>query len=184
MKKYLNEGHFGLVLGTTAFIYFLYTGLTRDKITSDNDLVEVKGKYLRHSFKDVIEYKNSSHQYYIWTEEYSNAFQVKADYLGIFNGRDFITKIKRGDEVIFTIPKRLINKLNSADNVFVTSIQINRRTYLNKNETLDIERHLATSNADYYIGTMYLVVGLFVYFRRRLRQAKTTANKSYKPLFY
>jgi len=173
MKKYLNEGHLGLFFGLTAFVYFLFTGLTREKITSDNDLVEIRGKYLRHSFKDNTGFKNFTHQYYIWIENYSKAFQVKAGYLGIFNTQEFLRNVSQGDDLTFSIPKRLIEKLNSADNVFLTSIEGGGRTYLDKNKVLEIEKDLATSNSDYFFGMGFLIAGLIVYLRLRLAKTKS-----------
>lgn len=76
MKKYLNEAFLGLLIGVGACIYFLYNGLTKVNVTSPNDLIEIKGTYLRHSFKDNTGFKNFTHQYYVWTANYSNAFQV------------------------------------------------------------------------------------------------------------
>lgn len=177
MEKYLNEGVLGLIIAVVAFPYFIYTGLTREKITSDQDLVEIRAPYLRHSFMDNEGFKNFTHQYYIWTENQKLAFQVKADYLGIFNKTDFAKTIVQGDTLIFTVPKGQLKKSDADDHYFVTSIESDGTIYLDKDEVLKIERKSASSNADYYIGTMYLVVGLFVYFRWRLRQAKTTANK-------
>lgn len=168
MKKYLNEGHLGLLFGFLAFIYFLYTGLTRDKINTDNDLTEIKGTYLRYSFKDNTGFRNFTHQYYIWIKEYSNAFQIKADYLRIFDRQEFTTNIRLGDSLNLTIPKRLYETLNSGNKVLVTSIEKQGKIYLNKNEVLEIENDLATSKSDYYLGTMYFVAGLFLYFKRRL----------------
>ncbi|MBL4578514.1 MAG: hypothetical protein JKX74_08580 [Flavobacteriales bacterium] len=124
MKKYLNVGHLGLLLGIVAFGYFLFIGLTREKINSENDLIEIKGNYIKHSFEDNVGYRNQGHQYYIWTDSYSNAFQIKADYLGIFKKQDFLSRVGYAEKASFTIPKYQINKLNTTDNVFVTSIRI------------------------------------------------------------
>lgn len=169
IKKYLTEGNFGLFFGIAAFSYFLCTGLTREKLTSEKDLVEIEGNYLKHSFKDNKGFKNFTHEYYIWTDNYKNAFQVTADYLILFNRKDFLAKVNQGNNVKFTIPKNLIGKLNLEENVFVTSIVVEGSTYLDSQEVLERERKLATSNADYYIGTGCLMAGLFVYFRRRLK---------------
>jgi len=98
--------------------------------------------------------------------------------LRIFNGRDFITNVQPGDIVLFTIPKNQQKQLDTSDNVSVTSIESGGRIYLKKNEVLEIEKELATSNSDYFIGTMYLAAGLVVFFRRRFRQPKTTSNKN------
>ena len=176
MKKYLNEGVLGLIIAVVAFPYFIYTGLTREKITSDRDLVEIRTPYLRHSFVDNEGFKNFTHQYYIWTENQKLSFQVKADYLRIFKKADFTKTVVQGDTIKFTVPKGQLKKSGTDDHYFVTSIESKGTIYLDKNEVLEIERKLAASNSDYYFGLMYLVVGLFVYFRWRLKQAKTTAN--------
>lgn len=167
MKRYLTEGHFGLLFGLTAFFYFLYTGLTREKIESENDLIEVQGRFLNYSFKDNIGYKRQGHQYYIWIDGYKNAFQIKADYLRIFKGVEFITTVRRGDNVQFTIPKFQTDKLNTEQNVFVTSIKVKRSTYLSKDKTLEIERGIASSYADFFLAGGFLIVGLVVYVRKR-----------------
>ena len=175
MKKYLNEGYLGLAVGVIAFIYFISTGLTREKITSDRDLVEIKTPYLRHLFIDKEGFKNFTHQYYIWTENQENAFQVKADYLKIFKQADFLKRVILGDTITFTVPGGQLKKSGTDDHYFVTSIESKGTIYLDKDEVLKIERKLAASNADYFIGTGFLIAGLFAYFKRRL--AKTTANK-------
>ena len=167
MKKYLTERHFGLAFGVMAFIYFLYTGLTRDKIQSKEDLTEVQGKFLNYSFKDNTGYKRQGHEYYIWIDTFKNAFQIKADYLGIFKGIDFISNVRRGDNVEFTIPKFQTDKLKTDENVFVTSIKVKRSTYLSKDETLEIEKGIASSYTDFFLAGGFLVVGLVVYFRKR-----------------
>jgi hypothetical protein len=167
MKKYLNEGYFGLLCGVVALIYFSYQGLTREKIKSKDDLTEVQGNFLDYSFKDNTGYKRLGHQYYIWIEGYQNPFQIKADYLGIFKGVEFITTVRRGDKVQFTIPKFEANKLNSDENVFVTSIKVKRSTYLSMDKTLEIENEILSSYADYFLAGGFFLVGLVVYIRKR-----------------
>jgi hypothetical protein len=167
MKRHLNKGFLELIFGVVAFTYFIYTGLTREKITSDLDFVEIRSPYLRHSFVDNEGFKNSTHQYYIWTKNQKLSFQVKADYLKIFKKAEFTKTLVQGDIIAFTVPKRQLEKSGTDEHYLVTSIESKGAVYLDKAEVLKIERKLATSNADYYIGTMFLVGGLFVYFKRR-----------------
>lgn len=167
MKKYLTEGHFGLLFGVIAFIYFLYTGLTKEKIDSENDLTEVRGKFSNYSFKDNTGHKRQGHQYYIWIDRYQNAFQIKANYLSVFKGVEFITTVRPGDDIQFTIPKFQANKLNSDENVFVTSIKVKRAIYLSKDKTLEIEKGIASSYDDFFLAGLFLTVGLVVYIRKR-----------------
>jgi hypothetical protein len=166
MHKYIK--YLGLLFGVTAFIYFTYSGLTRDKIESKDDLTELKGKFVRYSFTDGTGFKGNGQEYYFWLDNYQNAFQIPADYLRVFRGREFVSAIKSGDDIALTIPKSKANKLNSPDeNVFVTSIRVKWSTYLNKEEVLKIEKELATSYAEYIIGTLYLIAGVVIYFRNR-----------------
>jgi hypothetical protein len=133
---------------------------------------------LRHSFVDNKGLKNFTHQYFIWTKHGKTPLQVKADYLGIFKKEDFKKTIQQGDTITFTIPKEQLRlgRSRTEDHYFVTSIESKGIIYLDKDEVLKLERESAASNVDYYIGTMYFVAGLFLYFRWRLKQAKTTAN--------
>ncbi|WP_276371936.1 hypothetical protein [Chryseolinea sp. H1M3-3] len=84
--------------------------------------------------------------------------------------------VVQGDTITFTISKGQLKKSGTDDHYLVTSIESEGTIYLDKDEVLKIERKLAASNADYYFGLMYPVVGLFVYFRWRLKQTKTAAN--------
>lgn len=167
MRKYLNEAYLGLLLGICVGIYFLYTGLTKEKITSDKDLSEIKGTYYKHSFKDNTGFKNFTHQYYIWTAEYPSAFQIKADYLSIFDSTKFSLDLKSGDSIRFSIPTKLKTKLNSTDNIFVTSIKTNKTIYLDQNKILEKEKQSADSSFDYVISIIALISGIFTYFKRR-----------------
>jgi hypothetical protein len=167
MKKHFSEKHFGLLFGIIAFMYFSYQGLTREKIESKDDLTEVQGKFLNYSFKDDVGYKRQGHQYYIWIDNYRNPFQVKADYLGIFKGAEFLKTVKQGDNIKFTIPKFQINKLNTNKSVFVTSVTVKRSTYLSKEETFEIEKGVATLYGDFLLAFGFLLVGLVVYFIKR-----------------
>jgi len=59
MKNFLNEEHLGQLFGIVAFVYFLYAGLAKDQITSDNDLIKVEGTYLRQSSRTTQDLKTS-----------------------------------------------------------------------------------------------------------------------------
>ncbi|GAA4425328.1 hypothetical protein GCM10023188_06160 [Pontibacter saemangeumensis] len=167
MKRFLNEGHLALLFGLTAFTYFLYIGLTKESITSPKDLVEIEGTYEKHSFKDNTGFKNFTHEYYIWTDNHRNTFQVKADYLHIFNRKDFLSNVNQGDKIKFTIPSKSVKSLDSEKNIHVTSVEVEGKTYLDKNRVLEIEKKIASSNEDYFIGAGFLIIGLFGYLRKR-----------------
>ena len=84
-----------------------------------------------------------------------------------FNGEQFASNIKLGDSIVFTIPTYLKTKLNSEENVFVTSILANSVTHLDKTKVLDFEKHLADTNMDYVFAFGYLAAGIWVYLSKR-----------------
>lgn len=133
------------------------------------DFVEIRTPYLRHSFVDNEGFKNMTHQYYIWTENKKLSFQIKANYLSIFKKEEFTKTLVQGDTIAFTVPKGQLEKSETDEHYLVTSIESKGAVYLDKAEVLKIEGRLATSYADYYIGIMFLIGGLFAYFKRRLR---------------
>jgi len=167
MRKYLHEKYLRLLFGIAALAYFSYQGLTREKIESEGDLTEVQGKFLKYSFQDHTGYKRQGHQYYIWIDAYPNTFQIKADYLGIFRVVEFVTTVRPGNTVNFTIPKYQVKELNTNKNLFVTSIKVKQTTYLTKNEVLEIEKGIATSYADFYLAGLFSIAGLVMYLRNR-----------------
>lgn len=169
MEKYI-----GLLFGIIGFIYFSYTGVTREKIESENDLTEIKGTFSTYSFKDRTGSRKQGRQYYIWLENYQNAFQIKADYLGGFDKNLFVSSIKKGDDIKITFPKAHLDRLNSEENVMITSIKANRKIYLSQDDTLKKEEDLASSNMDYYLAFGFLIVGGIKYMMDKNR---TTANQ-------
>jgi len=175
MKKYLQDKYLGLFFCIGFSIYFTYDFVTKERIESEDDLIEVQGKLVDYSFKEGTGRKRMGHEYYISLDSYSNQFQIKADYLDKFNAFDFVTLVRPGDDVTFTIPKCQFEKLNSNDKVLVTSIRVKRRTYLDKRDVLENEK----SYALLYGAGAFLILG-FIIFKIREYQAKTTANKMYK----
>lgn len=176
MQKYFNEGNIILTLGVLAFCYFVYQGVHRDFIKSEQDLISFEGQYADHTFLDNTGFKNMGREYYIWIEGYSNRFQVPANYLGVFQKALFDQKVKKGDKISISYARTQNDRINSNEDIFLTSVRISGFTYLNKNEVLKIEDELSKSNSDYYIGLMYLGAGLIVFIRHRLKRKKTNAN--------
>ena len=170
MQKYFNEGNIIFSLGIFAFCYFVYQGVNRDSLKSEKDLISVEGRYTHHKFLDNTGFKNMGHEYYIWIEGYSNRFQVPANYLGVFQKELFEQKVKKGDNISISYAKTQNDRINSNEDVFLTSVSVNGFTYLDKNEILVIEDKLSKSNSDYYIGLMYLVAGLIVFIRHRIKR--------------
>lgn len=177
MQKYFNEGNIILTLGILSFCYFVYQGVNRDFLKSEQDLINVEGRYTHHTFLDNTGFKNMGREYYIWIEGYSNRFQIPANYLGVFQKALFEQKVNKGDKILISYARTQIDRINSNEDIFLTSLRINGFTYLNKNEVLKIEDKLSKSNSDFYIGLMYLVAGLIVFIRYRLKRKKLMPTK-------
>jgi hypothetical protein len=75
--------------------------------------------------------------------------------------------VKPGNEVTFTIPKFMLDKLNFDENVFVTSIDVNGKNYLSKTDVFENENSTINKYADFSLGGMFLVVGLVAYIKNR-----------------
>lgn len=179
MRKYYNEGIGMLIFGVLGFCYFTYQGFTREYITNTDELVNLKGKYIAHSFKDNTGHKGVGHQYYIWAEPYTNRFQIPANYLGLFRKQIFEFRIKKDDIISFTIPQKLEDKLNTDYNIIVTSIRANGQTYLNKSDVINRENELSNSYSDFYLAIFFLIIGIAVYLRYLCKDKNTNANIKY-----
>lgn len=177
MQKHFNEGTIILTLAILAFCYFVYQGVNREFIHSEDDLLSVEGRYTDHTFLDNTGFKNMGREYYIWIEGYSNRFQIPANYLSVFQKSLFELKVKEGNEISISFAKTQNDNINSTNDVFLTSVRVNGFTFLNKNDVLNIEDKLSASNSDFYLGLMYLVVGLIAFIRHRLKRKKLATSK-------
>ena len=163
MTVHSNRDYSGLVLGIIISICFVYSGITKEKIESSKDLTSINGKFVKASFLD----KGAVRQYYFWIDGYRNAFQISAEYLKIFNKNEFIVKLSPGDEMMVTIPKRLYTALDTDEILFVTSIQVGKVMYLDKDKVLKIEKKLAASNTEFYAAGVSLILGFILFIKKR-----------------
>jgi hypothetical protein len=163
MTKYLQDRYLGLIFCIAFSIYFTYEFFTGDKVESEDDLIEIEGRLADYSFKDGTGYKRIGHEYYLLLDNYSNVFQIKADYLNDFKALDFISTVNKGNKVSFTIPRSQQKNLNTKENVLVTSIKVKRKTYLDKNNVIETEQ----SYTLLYGAFGFLVLGLLIFKFRR-----------------
>lgn len=167
MTVYSNRDYLGLAFGIIMCIFFLYSGITKEKIESPNDLTQIKGTFSKYSFQDGTGYKRQGREYYFWMGSYGNAFQISAEYLGIFDEDEFMVKLRPGDEMTITIPKRLYGAVDTDEIIFVTSIQVGKDTYLDKDKVLKIEKKLADSNTEFYAAGVALILGFVLFIKGR-----------------
>lgn len=163
MAKYSQDRYFGLIFCVAFSFYFTYEFFTKDKVESEKDLMEIEGQLADYSFRDGTGHRRMGHEYYILLSNYSNVFQIKADYLNDFKALDFISMVNKGNKVTLTIPKSQEKYLNTKDNVFVTSIKVKRKTYLDKNKVIDSEQ----SYTLLYGAAGFLILGFIIFKFRR-----------------
>jgi hypothetical protein len=139
MGKYFTKKYVALFLCFGFALLFTIIFFTKDKIKSEKDLLEIRGPLADFSFRDNTGFRNRGRQYDIKLGSFNNTFRIKADYLGDFYKYEFLNYVNKGDILIITIPKSKIGKLNSGNRIFLTSIQIKDRTFLNKRTVIEIE---------------------------------------------
>ena len=84
-----REKYFGTTISILIGVFFIYHGFSRDSINSDKDLYEVTGTLNEYSFEESDSFRRNNIYYYLWLTEYSNRFQIKADFANYFNRRKF-----------------------------------------------------------------------------------------------
>jgi hypothetical protein len=147
-----------------AALFFFYHQLSRDTIKTDADLLKIDGIVMNYSFADKQNGRGILHQYYIWLDGYTNAFQIPADFLSHFEKNEFEAHVKKGDSLSVTIPRQKMAELNtSTDNIYLMSIDEGTYNYLDKAKTMKIEN----SGFDIYAGIFFLVIGVGFYLFKR-----------------
>jgi hypothetical protein len=154
-------------------LFFLYHHLTRDTLKSDNDLVQINGPVKDYSFADKQRGLRTTHEYYVWLDNYENAFQIKADFLDYFKKNEFKAQVRKGDSILLTIPKQKTIYLNAgAENIYVLSIDHQNKNYLDKTKTMKTEN----SGFDLYATAFFLLIGTAYYLFKK-RHAKTSLSQ-------
>jgi hypothetical protein len=150
-----------LRMGYTCCIFaiaYLALLFSRPKVHSENDLYFLNGEYQNYQFTDGT---RGSHTYLIWLKNYSNPFQVDANFLDLFNKYEF-EELPSDYPLTLSISKEDLNKLNNPnDNVRVFSIVYDNVKYLDTVDT--IKEYNSILNYCYFFGLLVAGV-LLVYF--------------------
>lgn len=115
-------------------------------------------------------YKSRLHKYLIWLYPYSNTFQISANHLSAFDEEAFRSQIKYNDTFTITIPAYQEKNINTEDKVFITSIKVNNKFYLKPEDVFSIETSFMSRYGDYCIGLMWLMIGIFKYFKYKRKR--------------
>lgn len=142
-------------------IYFYYTEATRERLSTTDDLVALEGRLINYSFKDNTGFKKQGHTYYIYLNEFSCTFQIKADYLRFFNRPQFENNVKPNDRFKLTIPKYQEHLLRSSETVFITSLSVNSIEYITAERTLKADANSSGYNLAFLFAIGGVVSALF-----------------------
>ena len=133
---------------------------TKDKISTENDLTKIEGKYNSYSFKKG---NRGTVMYYFWLNEYKCTFQIPANYIGYFNRSGFINNVKRNDNLNIYISNNQLKNLNSEGKIFVQHIEKQNLVFLNKMNSIKTEN----SCKEIYFSIIWFLAGIFYYIIRK-----------------
>lgn len=141
----------------------LYFYISKPTLQSEHDLISLKGTYLKHSFTHTSG-RGGGYRYYLWLNNYSNSFKIKADFINESLKPLFNSTIKPGTELTLQIAKSERSKLNSEDYIFIYSLASNDFNYLNSKDTL--QKH--NSPLMLILSMCFTLFGILYYiFRKR-----------------
>ncbi|ADR21935.1 hypothetical protein MATR_04310 [Marivirga tractuosa] len=161
--KFLTDRYIRSLFLIGLGIYFIVEHEIRERPQSTEDLIDLHGTITDYSFKDNTGWRGNGRQYYIYLDGYPTKFQVKADYLRFFNKQQFEYNFKRDSRVKLSIPRYQESLVGTDENVFLTSISVNGFEFLSKDETISREITMATSNSDYILGGVSIVIGILIF---------------------
>lgn len=164
---WFDKRHYGfssLMFFIGLLLLILY--LSKPTAKSEDDLLQIKGRLADYSFKEKQGGRGTLYLYYIWLENYSNAFQIKAGFVDYFRRFTFENKISPKEMLYFTIPKDRRNRLNnSKSEIFVMSIDSDQENFLDKKTTLRSEKY----DYDLYGAISLISIGIIWYFYRHTK---------------
>ena len=152
-RNKLLIGGFGLCIAGIALLSIKFS---RPTVKDKSQLKFISGQFDSYKFTDGTK---GYHNYVFWLKEYSNSFQINADFLSLFYSNDF-KMLNYHDSITISIAKEDINKLNKS-NLFIFSILSPKSTYL------DLANVIKKYNrkTDYYFFVGLFALGLsFIYF--------------------
>jgi hypothetical protein len=161
--KFLNPKYWSIIFGIIAFVYFINDGIKKETNASETELKTINGCLKDYKFINNSGSRGQGNDYSIWLDNYKNPFQISADFLKVFQRRNFLLNTSIGDSVILTIPNKQIDRLNSAESVTLMSIKSKGKVYLNEFNTLEIEKHNADSKGEFLLAFIFLIGGLAKY---------------------
>lgn len=160
-----------------AGLFFIYMHINRAKLDSQDNIYEVKGTLKEYSFKRVKGYRATSKEYYLWLDNYPCKFQIKADFLSIFQQYKFEHDMKTGSHLNFLIEKEDQNRLTNREcRVFVYSVINQKSVFLD----FDLAKKEERSNFNLFAGIGFFVSGIFLFLYMAMRRGRINVQRKYR----
>jgi hypothetical protein len=159
-RKKIFLGYFLLLVG----FFIVFQKISTPFIKSEN-LFFIKGQFENlHIYNGPRGY----HDYSFKIKNYTNSFQIAADFLDIFDKINFAT-LDSTDEIILSIDKRDSSKLNIYEQqIQVYSLANDNETFLDSNQAIK----KANSPEEYYIAGSIIILGaFFLYFENKSKKS-------------
>ena len=153
-------------------IYFIVEHELRERPQSSEDLIDLSGTINSYSFEDNTGWRKNGRRYYISLDDYTNKFQISANYLRFFDKAKFERNVEKGNRVKISIPEYQKHLIGTEEVILINSLTVNGFRYLSKQESIQFEKASAESNSDYILATVFISVGIMVFiFHDRLKKS-------------
>ena len=114
-KEYYAFSSFAFLIAF--LLFFIY--FKKDKISDENNLIKISGDINKYSFTTG---SRGTKMYYLQLENYSNTFQIPADYLQFFKENEFRKEIEENDNLDLYISKPQFSDLTTTGKIIVFNI--------------------------------------------------------------
>jgi hypothetical protein len=159
-KRIPRKNTIAAVVLLISAIYFITIFLSRPRIDSKDDLIELNGLLSHFSFIEKIT-RGHPDLFYIHLNDYNNGFQIFSDVIDHFDKRGFEDETKIGDSIRLKINSADKESLNKGISIRIFSISGLNKTYLNETDTIPIYNG---SQMELYTGLICIIAAVAFFF--------------------
>ena len=162
MMKTLNSRTSAIIRATLCFLigfFLLYQVISREKIYSKHDLVEIKTCLKDYSLTEIKKvFKPDVYYYYLYIEKYKNTFEIPDNFVRYFDRNNFEKFVKKGDSIKIEISRKSFEELSSRKFIELYDISNSEKTFLKDKDS--IEKH--NSPGKNFAAAFFLIVGIII----------------------
>jgi hypothetical protein len=154
-NKKLGVAIFFLTIGFTFLIIFI----TKDKVYSKSDLIEISASLRNYSFTEFEGYRNHTYSYYLYLDGYRNTFQIIADFVDYFDNSKFEQIMKPGDLTNVEITRKDFEKLRNQKKIKVFGLSAKNEIFLSPKDSI----RQYNSQLLLFVFTAFIIVGFITF---------------------